>query len=225
MRRVQSVVSTGKQLREQYKLRNRLPLAMLTVAGTDLSAYADIIRDELNVKSVQFVNNIGDVADSFVYLITPKIGARLGGALKEIIPAVKRNEYEINGDKLVVAGHELNADEFENRLTVKEGINGAALPDNTAVVVLDTNVTADLVAEGLANDALRFIQDTRKTAGLDVSDRIVLTYNADPALAMAIDAHKKRIMSEALVVEMVNGDGEYTTDIEGYSLAISVKKA
>ncbi|MBQ8473504.1 MAG: isoleucine--tRNA ligase [Alphaproteobacteria bacterium] len=225
MRRVQSVVSTGKQLREQYKLRNRLPLAMLTVAGTDLSAYADIIRDELNVKSVQFVNNIGDVADSFVYLITPKIGARLGGALKEIIPAVKRNEYEINGDKLVVAGHELNADEFENRLTVKEGINGAALPDNTAVVVLDTNVTADLVAEGLANDALRFIQDTRKTAGLDVSDRIVLTYNADPALAMAIDAHKKRIMSEALVVEMVNGDGEYSTEIEGYSLAISVKKA
>ena len=82
-----------------------------------------------------------------------------------------------------------------------------------------------MVAEGLANDALRFIQDTRKTAGLDVSDRIVLTYNADPALAMAIDAHKKRIMSEALVVEMVNGDGEYTTDIEGYSLAISVKKA
>lgn len=225
MRRVQSVVSTGKQLREQYKLRNRLPLAMLTVAGTDLSAYADIIRDELNVKSVHFVNNIGDVADSFVYLITPKIGARLGGALKDIIPAVKRNEYEINGEKLVVAGHELNADEFENRLTVKEGINGAALPDNTAVVVLDTNVTADLVAEGLANDALRFIQDTRKTAGLDVSDRIVLTYNADPALAMAIDAHKKRIMSEALVVEMVNGDGEYTTDIEGYSLAISVKKA
>lgn len=225
MRRVQSVVSTGKQLREQYKLRNRLPLAMLTVAGTDLSAYADIIRDELNVKSVQFVNNIGDVADSFVYLITPKIGARLGGALKEIIPAVKRNEYEINGDKLVVAGHELNADEFENRLTVKEGINGAALPDNTAVVVLDTNVTADLVAEGLANDALRFIQDTRKSAGLDVSDRIVLTYNADPALAMAIDAHKKRIMSEALVVEMVNGDGEYSTDIEEYSLAISVKKA
>ncbi len=225
MRRVQAIVSTGKQLREQYKLRNRLPLASMTVAGTDLSAYADIIRDELNVKQVVFVDNIADVADSFVYLITPKIGARLGGALKEIIPAVKRGDFEVKDDKLVVAGFELNADEFENRLTVKEGVTGAALPDNTAVVVLDTDVTADLVAEGLANDALRFIQDTRKTAGLDVSDRIVLTYNADPALAMAIDAHKKRIMSEALVVEMVNGDGEYTTDIEGYALAISVKKA
>ena len=225
MRRVQSVVSVGKQLREQYKLRNRLPLNSMTVAGADLSQYADIIRDELNVKSVKFVKNVDDVADSFVYLITPKIGARLGGALKEIIPAVKRGEYEINGENLVAGGHILNPDEFENRLTVKDGVTGAALPDNTAVVVLDTEVSADLVAEGLANDALRFIQDTRKTAGLEVSDRIVLTYAADPALAIAIDQHKKRIMRDALIVDMQVGDGEYDTEIEGYSFSISVHKA
>ena len=64
----------------------------------------------------------------------------------------------------------------------------------------------------------------QRTAGLEVSDRIVLTYAADPALAIAIDQHKKRIMRDALIVEMVAGDGEYTTDIEGYSLAISVNK-
>ncbi len=225
MRRVQSIVSTGKQLREQYKLRNRLPLADMTIAGANLSEYADIIRDELNVKNIQFVENIDDVADSFIYLITPRIGARLGGALKEIIPAVKRGDYDLVGDKLVAAGHTLNSDEFENRLTVKDGITGAALPDNTAVVVLDTNVTADLVAEGLANDALRFIQDTRKAAGLDVSDRIVLSYAGDPAIVSAIDQHKKRIMHEALIVEMVPADGEYSTEIEGYNLNISVKKA
>ena len=181
--------------------------------------------DELNVKNVHFVENIDDVADSFIYLITPKIGARLGGALKEIIPAVKRGEYEFSGDKLIVGAYTLNSDEFENRLTVKAGVAGAALPDNTAVVVLDTDVNSELVAEGLANDALRFIQDTRKAAGLDVSDRIVLTYNADPALAIAIEQHKKRIMREALIVEMVAGDGEYNQDIEGYSFSISVKKA
>ena len=225
MRRVQSIVSVGKQLREQYKLRNRLPLNSLTVAGANMPEYADIIKDELNVKSVKFEESFGDVADSFVYLITPKIGARLGGALRDIIPTVKRGDYEIVGDKLVAAGHELMADEFEMRLTVRDGVTGAALPDNTAVVVLDTDVNSELVAEGLANDALRFVQDTRKTAGLDVSDRIVLTYNADPALAIAIEQHKKRIMRDALVVEMVVGDGEYTTDIEGYNLSISVNKA
>ena len=225
MRRVQSIVSVGKQLREQYKLRNRLPLNTLMVAGAAMPEYADIIKDELNVKSVEFKETFDDVADSFVYLITPKIGARLGGALKEIIPAVKRGEYELSGDKLIAAGHELNADEFEMRLTVRDGVTGAALPDNTAVVVLDTEVTADLVAEGLANDALRFIQDTRKVAGLDVSDRIVLTYSADPALAIAITQHKKRIMRDALITEIIEGDGEYTTDIEGYELSISVNKA
>ena len=225
MRRVQSIVSVGKQLREQYKLRNRLPLNSLTVAGANMPEYADIIKDEMNVKSVQFQDSFGDVADSFIYLITPKIGARLGGALKDIIPAVKRGEYEIVGNNLIAAGHTLNADEFEKRLTVRDGVSGAALPDNTAAVVLDTDVTADLVAEGLANDALRFIQDTRKTAGLDVSDRIILTYTADPALAAAIEQHKKRIMRDALIAEMVNGNGEYETEIEGYNLAISVKKA
>ena len=226
MRRVQSVVSVGKQLREQYKLRNRLPLAHMTVAGADLSEYSDIIRDELNVKSVEFVRDVSSVADAFIYLITPKIGARLGGALREIIPAVKRGEYTISGDTLVVGEYTLNADEFENRLTVRDGITGAALPDNTAVVVIDTDVTADLVAEGLANDALRFIQDTRKTMGLDVSDRINLTYNATPGLAAAIEQHRDRIMRDALIKNMSqNENGVYNTTIEGYDLSIAIEKA
>ena len=226
MRRVQMVVSVGKQLREQYKLRNRLPLNTLTVAGTDLSAYTDIIRDELNVKSVEFTASYGDVADAFVYLITPKIGARLGGALRDIIPAVKRGEYTISGDTLVVGEYTLNADEFENRLTVRDGVTGAALPDNTAVVVLDTEINSELIAEGLANDALRFIQDTRKTIGLDVSDRINLTYSAAPALAAAIEQHRARIMRDALIKNMSqNENGVYNTEIEGYNLSISIDKA
>lgn len=225
MRRVQLIVSAGKQLREQYKLRNRLPLAKMSVAGVNLSQYADIIRDELNVKSIEFTNDISAVADSFIYLITPKIGGRLGGALREIIPAVKQGNYELVGDKLIAAGHTLNADEFENRLTVRDGITGAALPDNTAVVVLDTEINSELVAEGLANDALRFIQDTRKAVGLDVSDRIKLEFSAAPAMSNAIEQHKERIMRDALITEISRGDGEHNTDIEGYNLSISITKA
>ncbi|MBP5707953.1 MAG: class I tRNA ligase family protein, partial [Alphaproteobacteria bacterium] len=225
MRRVQMVVSTGNKLREQYKLRNRLPLADITIAGIDLSEYTDIIADELNVKHVKFTSTTTDFADSFVYLITPKIGARLGGALSKIIPAVKGGNYNTQGDKLVVGEYTLNADEFESRLTLRDGVTGAALPDNTAVVILNTEVDAELVAEGLANDALRFIQDTRKAVGLDVSDRIKMTYNADPALSMAIENHKKRIMSDALIREMETGDGDHDTEIEGYALSIKIEKA
>ena len=226
MRRVQAVVSVGKQLREQYKLRNRLPLAKITVAGADLSTYSDIIRDELNVKSVEFTENISDVADTFIYLITPKIGARFGAALREIIPGVKRGEYTISGDTLVVGEYVLNSDEFENRLTVRDGVTGAALPDNTAVVVLDTEINSELTAEGLANDALRFIQDTRKAIGLDVSDRINMTYWAEPALANAIELHRGRIMRDALIKNMSqNENGVYNTNIEGYDLSVSIEKA
>jgi len=225
MRRVQSIVSVGKQLREKAGIRNRLPLAKLTVAGIDMSEYADIIADEMNVKSVKFTDNVSSVADSFVYLITPKIGARLGGALKDIIPAVKQGNYEINDDKLIAAGQTINADEFENRLTVRDDVTGAALPDNTAVIVLDTELNSELIAEGLANDTLRFIQDTRKTIGLDVSDRINLEYSADIALADALESHRDRIMADALIVDMVRGDGDHTTEIEGYNLSIKITRA
>ena len=226
MRRVQMIVSTGKQLREQYKLRNRLPLSSVTIAGVNMEEYADIIKDELNVKEVKFIENINSVADSFVYLITPKIGSRLGGALKEVIPAVKRGDYTLDGDKLIVGEYTLNADEFENRLTVKEGITGSALPDNTAVVVLDTEINGELIAEGLANDALRFIQDSRKAAGLDVSDRIKVIFTADSGLFRAIEAHKKRIMHDALIVEMNFGMADqFSKQIEDYNFAIDIEKA
>ncbi len=225
MRRVQEIVSVGKQLREQYKLRNRLPLQDVTIAGINMPEYKDIIKDELNVKNIKFVSDIHNVADSFVYLITPKIGSRLGGALKDIIPAVKRGDYEIKGDKLYVGDYVLNSDEFENRLTVKDNITGAALPDNTAVVVLNTETNSELIAEGLVNDTLRFIQDSRKAAGLEVSDRIKLTYTTEIALHNAIETYKKRIMHDALIVEM-NFDeaNQFNTEIEGYNLSINIEK-
>jgi isoleucyl-tRNA synthetase len=226
MRRVQEIVSVGKQLREQYKLRNRLPLNKLTVAGgAPMDEYTDIIRDELNVKSVEWVDNTAKVADSFLYLITPKIGARLGGALKDIIPMVKRGDYTMDGDKLAVGEYTLNSDEFENRLTIKDGVTGIALPDNTAVVILDTELNAELIAEGLANDALRFIQDTRKAIGLDVSDRIKLTYTADLAVSGAIEQYRRRIMADALILEMTPGSAEHFTEIEGYNFGVSIEKA
>ena len=217
MRRVQMIVATGKMLRENYKLRNRLPLKFLMIAGADMNEFSDILRDELNVKSVVFSSNVASVADSFVYLITPKIGARLGGKLKEIMTASKQPGFNPSEFGLLEG-------EYEMRLNIKDGVTGAALPDNTAVVVLDTNMTPELLAEGLANDALRFIQDTRKTIGLDVSDRIVLEYNSDDELSAALEAHRETIMKDALITEMKTGSGEFDTEIDGHKLSIKITK-
>ena len=238
MRKVQSIVSVGRQLREQYKFRNRLPLKKITLVtsgfttGETIKAFAEIIKDELNLKDfVWKMNDIDSVADSFMYLITPKIGARLGAELKDIIPAVQNGKYKIEDGKLIVETLNsklltLNSDEFETRLTVKPGITGAALPDNTAVVVLDTTLTPELIAEGLANDALRFIQYTRKAMNLDVSDRITLGYSADKELSKALETHQQRIMKEALIVELQhNNVSEYATEIEGHKFGIKITKA
>ena len=205
----------GKKAEEEFRSRGR----EVTWCQTDVTKVSDCY------KAVEFTENISDVADTFIYLITPKIGARFGAALREIIPAVKRGEYTISGDTLVVGEYVLNSDEFENRLTVRDGVTGAALPDNTAVVVLDTEINSELTAEGLANDALRFIQDTRKAIGLDVSDRINMTYWAEPALANAIELHRGRIMRDALIKNMSqNENGVYNTNIEGYNLSVSIEK-
>jgi isoleucyl-tRNA synthetase len=250
MRGIQSIVSVGKQLREKFGLRNRLPLARLTIIreagsrGFD-SELTGIIKDELNIKTVVWSDDVAAVADSFVYLLTPKIGARLGAGLKDIAAAVKNGDYRIEtGELIAFVGAEnfppLRADEYEMRLTVKPGITGAALPDNTAVVVLDANVTKELEMEGLARDALRFIQDSRKSAGLDVSDRIVLEYSADGQLADAIGAHAEMIKENALAIELkkiaeqdddvfigcgrFGVAGYYHQEIEGHRFGINITR-
>ncbi|MCL2890108.1 MAG: class I tRNA ligase family protein, partial [Alphaproteobacteria bacterium] len=222
MRYIQQIVSVGKQLREKHALRNRLPLNNISIYGTsiNLGDYAlDIIKGELNVKNAENkTTGLENVADSFVYLITPKIGARLGAGLKEIMTASKQPGFD-------PVAHGLLPDEYEMRLTVKPGITGAALPDNTAVVVLDTNVTPELLATGLANDALRFIQDTRKAMDLDVSDRITLTVSGDMELLTALDTHKVRIMADALITDMHRGTAdEFHTEIEGHKFGIKITK-
>ncbi|MCL2629355.1 MAG: isoleucine--tRNA ligase [Alphaproteobacteria bacterium] len=219
MDKVRSIIAAGKMLRENARLRNRLPLAKLTIASADEIKFMDIIKDEMNVKEVALSKDVDAVADSFVYLITPKIGARIGSQLKEIIPASKKPGFDP-----VAAG--LLPDEFEMRLNVKDGITGTALPDNTAVVAIDTNVTPELIAEGMANDALRFIQDSRKALDLDVSDRIVIGYFCDDELAAAVEAHRARIMEGALVTDMKRVDtaGNQKTEIEGHKFSVDIIK-
>ncbi len=225
MDRVQMISATAKALREQFGLRNRLPLSSMTVAGWNAPEYTEILADELNVKNVIFTETYETVADPFLYLITPKIGARLGAHLSKIIPASKSGDYKLVGDKLEIAGQTLNSDEFEIRLNVKPNVSGATLPDNTAVVILDTFVTPELAAEGMARDTIRFIQDTRKEMNLNVSDRISIVYETDDELSNAINTHLDMISENVLATAISAGKSDaFTTEIEGHKLSISITK-
>lgn len=219
---VRAVCSTAKAVREENKLRNRLPLASMTVAGNNaqrLNAYADLLKDEVNVKEVRLVSDVAALADNMLYIFTPVVGKRLGRFMKDILTASKTNDWTKNADgTLSIAGQTLNADEFELRLVLKDGNAGQALPDNTAVVVLDTQVRPELEREGIARDFVRVIQQKRKDSGFDVSDRIGVSYASDSAAVLqALSEYAAYVKEQVLAtsfkqVDALTGDTEEVGD-------------
>ncbi len=219
---VRAVCSTAKSVREEHKLRNRLPLAGMTVAGNHsgrLADYVDLIKDEVNVKDVVFGQDVTDLADKTLYVITPLVGKRLGRFMKDILKASKTGEWQANPDgTLAIAGQTLLPEEFELRLVLKEGNAGQALPDNTAVVVLDVELRPELEREGIARDFVRIVQQKRKENGFDVSDRITVVYSSDNATVLeALKENKDYISEQVLAVgfeeqSLVDGDTEEVGD-------------
>ena len=204
---VRTISSTAKAIREEHRLRNRLPLRSMTIAGTSvekLYEFAEVLKEEVNVKDIVFKTDINEVADTFLYLKTPLIGKRLGRFMKDIMSESKGNNWKQNEDgTLSIAGQILTQEEYELRLVLKEGLQGQALPDNTAVIQLDTEVVPELEKEGIARDFVRMIQSLRKEKGFDVSDRIQLSFATDSSLVKeAIAEHEAYIKDQVLAVEI-----------------------
>ena len=206
---VRMVSSTVKSIREEHKLRNRLPLKSMTVAGekaTDLYDFVEVLKDEVNVKNVELTTDIHQIADTFLYLKTPLIGKRLGRYMKDIMAASKGTDWTQNADgTLSIAGQTLTADEYELRLVMKQGFDGQPLPDNTAVIQLDTHVLPELEKEGIARDFVRMVQSLRKEKALDVSDRIQVVYESDSDLVrQALAEHDSYIREQVLAVSLTH---------------------
>ncbi|MEO7017416.1 MAG: isoleucine--tRNA ligase [Leifsonia sp.] len=186
MDRIRATSSTVLSLRKQAGLRVRLPLARLTVVAHNAGAlvpFENILRDELNVKAVDLVE-LQDTSAA-EYGITSKLtvnaraaGPRLGREVQKVIQAARTGDWsEIDG--IVAAGGvELVEGEYDLVLETAQADGGStsalALLPGGGFVLLDTAITPELEAEGLARDLIRAVQDTRKAAGLDVSDRIRL---------------------------------------------------
>ncbi len=204
--RVREVCSAALSLREARNLRVRLPLARLTVAGRDTAAlegYRELIADELNVKEVAFSD---DLAAFGRFVLRPNgrvLGPKLGGDVQKVIKAAKDGQWTAAEDGTVaVAGHVLQPGEFELALTAPDGAATAALRGNDAVVNLDTEVTDELRAEGVARDLIRLVQQARKDADLAVTDRISLVLQVPAAVLAAVEAHRATVADAVLATEV-----------------------
>ena len=227
---LQDLCSAGKFIREEKNLRNRLPLAGLTVVGDNLGflngQYQDIIKDELNVKEVKIDNNLAAYAAKTVYLYTPLLGKALGKDMGPVMAAYKQGRWELNADgTLSIAGQTLTPDLFEVRLDMKDGVAGKAFADNKAVVTLDTNVTDELKREGMARDFVRLVQTLRKDKDFNISDRIELCYATDDAeLDKALDENKAYVAEQVLAVKVSSScSGGTKADIEGAEIVFDAK--
>ena len=208
MDRLRAVASTALSLRDERGLRIRLPLSKATIAGVNTEAMAslvDLLTDEINVKEVIFSD---DVERYGTFRLRPNgrvLGPLIGGDVQVVIKAAKAGEWEANEDgSVTVAGHRLVDDQFELALDPVDGVAAAPLPGNDAVVVLDTDVTAELEAEGLARDLVRLVQQERKDLDFNVTDRIVLTLQLPDELRQALDPHTSWVMSQILAVDIAH---------------------
>jgi isoleucyl-tRNA synthetase len=231
MDRVRQVCSAALALRKTNDLRVRLPLQRLTVAAKDgegLASYAAIIKDEVNVKDLLLTDDVASHGKFEVAVNAKAAGPRLGKDVQAVIKAVKAGEFTMSPEgRIVAAGHELLDAEYTRKLVPREGGAAAELPMSSGLVLLDTTVTPELAAEGVARDLVRAVQQARKDAGLDVSDRIALTIDAPESVVASARAHQEFIAAETLATSVAYGaveGGSEGTVGDGEKVRVSVAK-
>ena len=204
---VRDVCSAALSLRKARGLRVRLPLRALTVAvsgAEDLRPFADLVADEVNVKRVEFTPDVAAFSQRVLTVVPRVLGPRLGGQVQQVIKAVKAGDWSVTDGVVTAGGVALEEGEYELRMVAADADRSAPLPGE-GVVVLDTEVTPELVAEGLARDVVRVVQQARREAGLDVADRIRLTLEAGPEVSAAVDTHRDFLAQETLAVSVEFG--------------------
>lgn len=237
---VRGVCSTVLGLRKAQNLRVRLPLPEVTVAAPDadrLRPYLGLIADEVNVKKVDITDDV-DVHGRFELVVNARAaGPRLGKDVQTVIKAVKAGDWSETDGVVTVwpgrsagsapaAGIALLPEEYTQRLVAAEPESTAALPDGAGLVVLDSQVTEELEAEGWAKDRIRELQDARRAAGLDVSDRISVTLQVPADRLDWAQRHRDLIAGEVLATTLELGDVSGDAVVElGEGVRATVTKA
>lgn len=201
MDRVRDICSAAHSVRKAQRLRARLPLAALTVAGPGVGALAPfraLIAEEVNVREVVLADSVEGLATATL-TVTFKVAApRLGPSTPKVAAAAKAGDWSLlDGGRARVGEAELLPGEFDMRMQPRDEATTRVLSGAT-VVVLDIETDESLEAEGLARDIVRLVQESRRDARLDVSDRIHLALAVPGSVAPAVDEHCAWIAEQVL---------------------------
>lgn len=241
---VRTVSSVASSLRKAAGLRVRLPLAKLTVVTKSveqLKQFEAIIAEELNVKSVSLVELSLDSTTEFgvikrLTVNSRAAGPRIGKEVQAVIAAAKAGDWsEVDGN-VIAGGIALVDGEYEIDLVADtaKGTADAEVTEHIGILpsggflILDGKVTAELAAEGLARDVIRAVQQARKEADFDVSDRIRLVITAEDAVLAAVAEHSELVKSETLTLELETvSSGSLSNPVsvgEGQQVEVAVTK-
>ena len=214
---VQAAVELGRRLRADNDLKVRQPLSALKLAGGDVKGLEELIEDELNVKSVVFVADETDLCDVSYKANFKTLGKKCGAKMKAVaaaIAAAKVVPFECEGFLIT-------ADDVIVTRSPKAGLVVAS--EGSIVVGLETALTPELVAEGLAREFVSHVQAMRKEADFEVTQRISLTVDADGEMKAALESYLDYVKNETLTTEFsfAANDSE-AVELNGHATRIKV---
>ncbi len=228
------VVNLGHAIRAGKKIRVRQPLTTVTI-GLPKSVnpevvllQKDVILEELNVKNLEILKDAGEVAQYVAVPNSKLLGPKYGKDVQKIIQEAKAGNFKVQEDHSIkVAGFTLLPEEIELAFKGKEGFDVES--EEGVVVALDIEVTDELYQEGLMREVVRLVQDLRKEAGYEVSDRIQLQIKTSGKLEEAVTQFSDTIKTETLAEDLqVSGDMEWDLEkdfeIDGFSGKVAIKK-
>ena len=216
MKELLEIVVLGRACRNTANIKNRQPIGTMYVKAEKKMSefYTDIIADELNVKEVKFADDVESfISYSFkpqLRTVGPKYGKLLGGirqALIDINGTAAMNELRTNGVlKLDINGNDVELTEEDLLIETAQTEGYVSESDGETSVVLDTNLTPELIEEGFVREIISKIQTMRKEAGFEVMDKIVVYAHGNDKIQDVMKAHEDEIKSEVLADEMVLGE-------------------
>ncbi len=235
---VMTIVRMGRLLRTDHNLKVRQPLAKIHVVSSNteildkLGEYSEIIEDELNVKAVAFGNNESELADLKAKADFRKLGPRFGPKMKVLSKSISMLEHDVlvklsGGEATTIdldgEGVEIGSEDIVIERIPRKGLVVAS--EGQLVVALETELSAELVQEGLAREFVSKIQNMRKDMDLEVTQRIGIEFSASAELTDAIDAFSDYVAAEVLATSCAASDSVtdgVEVDINGHSSQIAI---